>query len=209
MADERDNEQFSEQDGGGGGDQSHPKSKGREGSFGGQSPGQGSSDGMGGQPIGGDDSNTGSGTTLTQGADFGGQSATGQAQPSSGSEPPRSMGTHGTEFGQMSDYDRSGQQGQSGTGQADLGTQSDATLSGHTDQQDFGTDQPGSVAGATGRQDEGFMARQPAGSSSSADATSGSDFAREGRGALDEDDESESGKSEHSAFTSGTDSGRD
>ena len=40
---------------------------------------------MGGQPIGGNDSNTGSGTTLTQGADFGGQSSSGQTQSSGGS----------------------------------------------------------------------------------------------------------------------------
>lgn len=32
--------------------------------------GEESADGMGGQPIGGNDSNTGTGTTLTQGADF-------------------------------------------------------------------------------------------------------------------------------------------
>jgi hypothetical protein len=37
--------------------------QGREGSFGGESSGGG----MGGQPIGGNDSNTGSGTTLTAG----------------------------------------------------------------------------------------------------------------------------------------------
>lgn len=69
-----------------------------------------------------------------------------------GSAPPRSMGTHGTEFGQMSDHDRSGQQGQSGTGQADLGSQSGSTLSGHADQQELGelggdVDQPASYGG--------------------------------------------------------------
>ena len=157
---------------------------------------------MGGQPIGGNDSNTGSGTTLTQGADFG-------PEPEiQGSGPPRSMGTHGSEFGQMSDYDRSGQQGQSGTGQADLGTQSGAALSGHTDQQDLGTDQPGRVGGATGRQGEGFIAQRGTAGSSSEQATDGSDFAREGRGALEKADDSE-GDTEHSAFTSGRESGSD
>jgi hypothetical protein len=45
--------------------------QGREGSFGGESPGQAPDPnpggGMSGQPIGGNDSNTGSGTTLTAG----------------------------------------------------------------------------------------------------------------------------------------------
>ena len=176
--------------------------KGKEGSFGGQSSGQRPSDGTGGQPIGGNDSNTGSGTTLTQGADFG-------TEPElQGSGPPRSLGTHGSEFGQMSDYDRSGQQGQSGTGQADLGTQSGATLSGHTDQQDLDTDQPGRAAGATGRQGEGFIAQRGTAGSSSEQATDGSDSAREGRGALDEHDDSE-GDPTHSAFPSGRESGSD
>jgi hypothetical protein len=48
--------------------------QGREGRFGGESAGQtpdpNPGGGMSGQPIGGNDSNTGSGTTLTQGADF-------------------------------------------------------------------------------------------------------------------------------------------
>ena len=107
------------------------------------------------------------------------------------------MGTHGTEFGQMSDHDRSGQQGQSGTGQADLGSQAATTLSGHTDQQDLGTGQPGSVGGASGRQGEGFMAQQGSGSddeaaaseASSAQPAEGSDFAREGQGALEGEQE--------------------
>jgi hypothetical protein len=95
----------------------------------------------------------------------------GQPQPGSSSAPPRSMGTHGTEFGQMSDYDRSGQQGQSGTGQADLGGQAGSTLSGHTDQQDLGDvggemDQPASYGGG-GRQShtegEGFILQQGSG----------------------------------------------
>jgi len=139
------------------------QNQGSEGSFGGQSSGSqsGSADsssqsgGTGGQPIGGNDSGTGSGRPLSQGADFGTD-----APAHGGSAPPRSMGMRGTEFGQMCDHDRSGQQGQSGTGQADLGSQAGSTLSGHTDQQDLGTDQPGRVAGAG----EGFILRQDNGS---------------------------------------------
>ena len=108
-----------------------------------------------------------------------------------GSGPPRSLGTPGGEFGQMSDPDRSGQQGQSGTGQADLGSQSATTLTGHTDQQDLGTDQPGRVAGAG----EGFILREESGaeSPSSAKATVGTDFAPQGRGAAEDEDEDSEG----------------
>lgn len=70
-----------------------------------------------------------------------------------GSAPPRSMGTRGTEFGHPpSEREKSsGQQGQSGTGQADLGSQAGSTLAGRTDQEDLGplggeVDQPGSQA---------------------------------------------------------------
>lgn len=168
----------------------------------------------GGQPIGGNDSATGSGTPLTAGFDLpGGSSSTtgsGVGTPG-GAAPPRSMGTRGDEFGQMSDHDRSGQQGQSGTGQADLGAQGDATLAGHTDQQDLETDQPGRVGGASGggSTGEGFIGAQGSGSddylqepsplsgktgsSSSAEATGGSDFASEGRGALDDEEDEEAG----------------
>src|SRR4051794_35192582 len=70
------------------------------------------------QPIGGNDSGTGSGTPLTQGAEFEGQAATGQTQTGTGSAPPRSMGTRGSEFGQFGDATGpAGQKGQSGTGQ--------------------------------------------------------------------------------------------
>jgi hypothetical protein len=94
------------------------------------------------------------------------------------------MGTHGSEFGQMADYDRSGQQGQSGTGQADLGSQAATTLAGRSDQQDLGTDQPGRVGGAG----EGFILQEPE-SASSAEATEGTDFAPQGRGATEVEDE--------------------
>ncbi len=89
----------------------------------------------------------------------------GKAQPGSGSAPPRSMGTKGTEFGQFGDRDDAGQQGQSGTGQADLGSQAGSTLSGHADQQELGeiggeVDQPGSTDGARG---DGFILQQERG----------------------------------------------
>jgi hypothetical protein len=91
----------------------------------------------------------------------GGQVPTEQTQTGPGSEPRRSLGIRkGTEFGQMKDYDRSGQQGQSGTGQADLGSQAGSALAGHTDQQDLDIDQPGRVPGATGKNGEGFMAQK-------------------------------------------------
>jgi hypothetical protein len=160
--------------------------------------------GTGGQPIGGNDSGTGSGTPLTQGAEFGGEAATATVQPGSGSMPRRSMGTRGSEFGEFGDATGpAGQKGQSGTGQADLGSQADATLAGHTDQQDLGdVDQPASYGGGIeGRQPEtegeGFILQQGSGSddlqqrksASSADATGGSDFAPEGRGATEDDEE--------------------
>jgi hypothetical protein len=135
-----------------------------------------------------------------------GQAATGQA--GSGSEPPRSMGTRGEEFGQSSDGNGSGgQQGQSGMGQSDLGTQSDTTLAGRSDQQDRGQDQPGRTGGAQG---EGFIGSQRSGSdehlqggsaggagdSSGAGATGGPDLASQGRGALEgEEEDLESGRS--------------
>jgi hypothetical protein len=91
----------------------------------------------------------------------GGRAATAQTRSGAGSEPPRSMGIRrGTEFGQMKDYDRSGQQARSGTGQADLGSQAGSTLDGRTDQQDLGLDQPGRAPGSTGRQGEGFIAQK-------------------------------------------------
>jgi hypothetical protein len=152
-----------------------------------------------GQPIGGNDSATGSGTTLSQ-AEFGGQSATGEAQ-GSGAEPPRSMGTRGSEFGQFGDATGpAGQQGQSGTGQADLGSQADTTLAGRSDQQDLNVDQPGSVGGASGSAGEGFIGTQGSGSDeylqrrenpASADTTGGSDFAPQGRGATEGEGEEE------------------
>jgi len=183
MADERDDQENRENQQGNAGQQtSAQQTTGQEG--------REQSDGTSGQPIGGNDSNTGSGTTLSQGADFGGN----------GSEPPRSMGTRGNEFGQFGDATApTGQQGQAGTGQADLGSQADTTLAGRTDQQRLGIDQPGSVGGATGRQGEGFIGSQGSGSddylqdragetsASSSDATGGADFASQGRGALDED----------------------
>ena len=121
-----------------------------------------------------------------------------RAEQAAGSAPPRSLGTKGEEFGQMADYDRSGQQGQSGTGQADLGSQAATTLAGRSDQQDFRIDQPGRVGGASGSTGEGFIGAQGTGSdsylqesesASSAKATEGTDFAPQGRGATEDEDD--------------------
>ena len=118
-----------------------------------------------------------------------------KAQPGAGSVPPRSMGTRGSEFGQFGDHDDRGQQGQSGTGQADLGSQAGATLSAHADQQELGeiggeVDQPASYGG--GKQSEiegdGFILQQESG----AKATDGRDFAPQGRGATEDEDEASS-----------------
>jgi len=128
----------------------------------------------------------------------------------SGSAPPRSMGTRGGEFAQFNDQDDSGQQGQSGTGQADLGSQAGSTLSGHADQQELGelggeVDQPASYGGGIAgnqpdTQGEGFILQQGTGSddlqqdesASSAAATEGTDFAAQGRGAPEDEDEASS-----------------
>ena len=128
------------------------------------------------------------------------------AEDGAGSAPPRSLGTKSKEFGHFADYDRSGQHGQSGTGQADLGSQAGSTLSGHTDQQDLGeiggeVDQPGSYVGdRPATQGEGFILqqgggsddRQPGESAASAKATEGTNFTPEGRGATEGEDESSS-----------------
>jgi len=158
MANERDDEQFNQTEGRSdqqpAGQQNQQQPTGQQGqqdATGEQ--GQGS-DGTGGQPIGGNDSNTGTGTPLSQGADFGGQSGTGQTQPS----------------------DANGE-----------------TLT--SDQQS----ETSSQSSQSGSQGEGFIGSQGSGSDdylrdenpSGADATDGSDFAKQGRGSLDEDDESD------------------
>jgi hypothetical protein len=118
-----------------------------------------------GQPIGGNVSGTGSGMPLAQGAQFGNQGASGQAQPGTGSGPPRSTGTRRSKFDHFGDATiLVGQQGQSGTGRADLDSQAAATLAGHSDQQDPGVDQAGSVGGAGGSTGEGFIGAQGSGS---------------------------------------------
>jgi hypothetical protein len=118
-----------------------------------------------------------------------------QNEPASGSEPPRSLGTRGEEFGHPPERGEQGQQGQSGTGQADLGTQSDTTLAGRSDQQDLGQDQPGSFAGGiSGRQaedqGEGFVGSQSPDSSEylQQSGTPDSGFGEQGQGAPDQDD---------------------
>jgi hypothetical protein len=120
----------------------------------------------------------------------------GKEQPTApGSQPRRSMGTRGTEFGQFGDHDDRGQQGQSGTGQADLGSQAGSTLSGHADQQELGeageVDQPASYGGQKRNiEGEGFILQQGE-SPASANTAEGSDFAAQGRGAPEEEEEDE------------------
>lgn len=111
--------------------------------------------------------------------------------PAGGSEPPRSMGTRGTEFGQSSEEGESGQQGQSATGQADLGSQADTTLAGRADQQDLGRDQPGSRGGQS---EGGFVGGQgqDSGEYLQQGGNPESGFAEQGRGA------SEKGEAERS-----------
>jgi len=131
----------------------------------------------------------------------------------SASEPPRSMGTRGTEFGPFGERGSHGQQGQSGTGQADLGSHAGSTLSGRADQQELGevggdVDQPASYGSATGgrqshTEGEGFILQQGSDPDdrqqergSSARATEGNDFAPQGRGALEgEQEDIEGGQS--------------
>ena len=133
------------------------------------------------QPIGGNDSNIGSGTTLSQ---------------SGGSDIGSSGQGSGLEAGQ--------------SGQSQYGSSSD-TL---TRDQDSNSDQP-SRSGS-----EGFIGSQGSGSddyiqqdggsdasASSANATGGSDFAREGRGSLDRDDDDSDSGTSPGGLTDGTGSG--
>lgn len=97
----------------------------------------------------------------------------------------------------------SGQQGQSGTGQADLGSQAGSTIAGHADQQNLGDvggkiDQPASHgriddAYESDAEGEGFLLQQGGGSddlqASSAKTAGGTDFAPQGRGAAEEEEE--------------------
>ena len=146
------------------------------------------------------DQNEGSGMQPSIGQQNQSQQEYGQTNQSDGSEPPRSLGNRGEEFGQPPERGEGGQQGQSGTGQSDLGSQSDTTLAGRTDQQDLGQDQPGSTGGATGQQSEGgFVGSQDQDSGEylqqSGNPESG--FAEQGRGASNDGSDIE-GTSERS-----------
>ena len=118
----------------------------------------------------------------------------------SGSEAPRSLGDRGEEFGQPSERGEDGQQGQSGTGQSDLGIQSETRLAGRSDQQDFAQDQPGSTGGANGQQSQGgFVASQDqdSGDYLQQSGSPESGFAEQGRGASNDSSDIE-GTSERS-----------
>jgi hypothetical protein len=137
-------------------------------------PGGAGDDGMSGQPIGGNDSATGTGTTLTQGADFDAQAGESSSDRSGGDTLASNADGR---------TDRPAQFGQ--------GTTSNSGVS------IVGTDQTsGGSSGVAGG--EGFIGsdasesddylRKEQDSGSAATAPRGSDFAREGHGALDEDD---------------------
>jgi hypothetical protein len=139
---------------------------------------------MSGQPIGGNDSNTGSGTTLTSG----------YTPPSAGYE--QRLASDGTGAVAADQGRDSATHANRGFGQGTTSNAGGSTV---------GTSQTsGGSSGVSGG--EGFIGLQGSGSddylqersgsesSSSAGATGGSDFAEQGRGALeDEDDESSSG----------------
>jgi hypothetical protein len=165
MADERDDQSTDEKD------------KGRPTSQGSSSR---RADGMSGQPIGGNDSNTGSGTTLTSA----------YTPPSAGYE--QRLASDGTgavaaDQGRDSATHTNSNLGQGATSNADVGSSQTS----------------GGSSGVSGG--EGFIGSQGSGSddylqdrsgsdrSSSAAATDGSDFAKQGRGALDEDEDDDSG----------------
>jgi hypothetical protein len=164
--------------------------EGSEGSFGGQSSSgrttssQASDDrqsqggGMSGQPIGGNDSNTGSGTTLTSG----------YTPPAAGYEERlASDGTGAVAANQGSDSSTHTNRGGSG-----MGSGSTSNMGGST----VGSSQTsGGSSGVSGG--EGFIGSK----------AEGSNFAREGRGATDDEDASRN-EHEHSAFTSGDSSRR-
>ena len=126
------------------------------------------------------------------------QQPIGQERTESGSEPPRSLGVkRGTEVGHSADSGKAGQQGQSGTGQADLGSQAGSTLSGHAEQEDLGElggeiDQPGSFAGGlSGRQSEGgFIGSEGESTDAYLREDGGGDFAEQGQGAIEDTDRS-------------------
>ncbi|HSR00393.1 MAG TPA: hypothetical protein VLM36_10810 [Sphingomicrobium sp.] len=130
-------------------------------------------DGTSGQPIGGNDSAAGTGTPLSQGADPGSESATGQAniRPSSADTltADENAGT-----------DSTGSEG--GSGERSAGSEGQGFI------------------GSQGSGSDDYLQDQEGGSSSGDTAstyshtTGGTDFAAEGQGALDEDEnESDSG----------------
>lgn len=175
MAEERNDDQF-DTNASSGGQQQTTGQQSQQSEYGQQQNQQPS---MSGQAIGGNDSETGSGTTLSQGADFnqdsdqgGGQYAASQSQQSTGGSDATTL-------------DQVGQVTRSGAGYGDQGGSSDNTAS--TGEGFIGSQGSGS--------DDYLQERgeQASDQSSSASATDGSDFASQGQGSLDEDDESGSG----------------
>lgn len=177
MAEERDNDQSTEEQSSGG--PTSQSSTSPQHGFDQQGSESREGGGMGGQPIGGNDSNTGSGTTLTSG----------YTPPSAGYE--QRLASDGTGAVAADQGRDSATHTNSGLGQ---GTSSNA--GGST----IGTSQTsGGSSGVSGG--EGFIGSRGSGSdeylqdrsgsdkASSAGATGGSDFAKHGRGALDDEDQ--------------------
>ena len=162
MAEDRDDQQSNETEG----QQNQPQTTDQQGQ---QQPGQQQQgqETMSGQPIGGNDSNSGSGTPLSQGADVGGQSS-GEQTSSSG------------QASQSGDTETlSGQQDTSGSGGSSGGTGGSSGGEG--------------FIGSQGTDSDEYVQDNATGQSGS-DESDKTDFADQGQGATDEQDEdSESG----------------
>ena len=185
MADERENDQSTDdQDSGGTASQSSSNPQHGFDQQERQARQQGG--GMSGQPIRGNDSNTGSGTTLTSG----------YTPPNAGYEQRlASDGTGAVAADQGRDSatqtdNRLGQGTNSNAGGSTIGTsQTSGGSSGVSDGEGF-------IGSRGSGSDDYLQERSGSESSSSAAATGGSDFAKQGRGSLDDedqDDESGSG----------------
>jgi len=189
--------------------------QGSEGSFGGESSGHPADEGegMSGQPIGGNDSNTGSGTTLTAGYEPP-SARPGHSSPSAGDGRPLSSGGTGALAAD-----------QSGPGGVHMPAQGNAHGAGTTSNMggssaDAGQTSRGSsgVSGGEGfigssEEDSGEYVQDQGRATDMADDSSsrakGPDFAREGRGAVDQDGNESDSSSSASSTGGGSESGND
>jgi hypothetical protein len=175
MVDERDEERFGEAEGKTGGQENeHGKQLQQSGG-----PGPQLKNAQSDQPIGGNDSETRSGTTMSRGsggAASGGQSSSGQTEPGGGTDTltrQQGFGPSPSSSGQSSGFDQ-GNTGESVgmTGEGFIGSQGRGS-------------------------DDNFQERGGANDSSGAGATRGPDFTMQDRGAPEneEDEESRTGSS--------------